>query len=228
MNTPSTGRLVSVNVGFPREIEWEGRTVRTGIFKDPVPGRVRVGRTNLEGDEQADLTVHGGIDQAVYAYPAEHYAFWRTVLPGEDLPWGSFGENLTLEGFSEDAVAVGDRFRIGTAEFTVTQPRMPCAKLGARFRRLDMVKRFMDSRRSGFYLRVDREGVVGSGDTVEHAPGDHAPGENGLSISRLVALYIDKDPDPLLLTRALHHPDLSEKWRGHFRKRLESRNNSSR
>jgi MOSC domain-containing protein YiiM len=218
LNPPKTGRVVSVNVGRPREIEWQGQAIRTGFFKDPVPGRVRVGWTNLAGDEQADLTVHGGVDKAVYAYPAEHYGFWRGELPGEDLPWGSFGENLTLEGFTEDTVSVGDHFRIGTAEFIVSQPRMPCAKLGARFRRLDMVKRFLESGRSGFYFRVHRESEVGAGDAVEHLPGD---GE--FSISRLVALYVAKNPDPALLTRVIRHPDLSEKWRSHLGKRLESR-----
>jgi MOSC domain-containing protein YiiM len=209
-------RVVSVNLGQPREIIWQGKTIRTGIFKDPVAGRVRARRTNLEGDAQADLAVHGGVDKAVYAYAWEHYAAWREELGDPALPWGAFGENLTLEGFLEDAVALGDRFRMGSAEFTVTQPRMPCAKLGAKFRSLDMVKRFLASRRSGFYLRVDREGDVGAGDDVQHHPDPHR-----ITIHRLIALYLKEETDPSLFARAVAHPDLSEKWRTFLMKRVD-------
>src|SRR5205809_7696450 len=160
-------KIVSINVGLPREVEWRGKTVRTSIFKEPVAGRVRVERLNVEGDRQADLTVHGGADKAVYAYPAEHYAFWRENLPGMDLPWGAFGENFTTEGLIEDSVRIGDQLRVGSAELVVTQPRMPCFKLGIRFGRPDMVKRFLDSRRSGFYMAVAVEGDVGAGDAIE-------------------------------------------------------------
>src|SRR5438552_8126480 len=136
-------RVVSVNVGGPREVEWRGRRVRTSIWKTPVAGRVRVGRLDLEGDEQSDLAVHGGPDKAVYVYPSEHYDDWRRELPGTDLPWGAFGENLTIQGLLEDGVRIGDRLRAGSAEVSVTQPRMPCYKLGVRFGRDDMVKRFL-------------------------------------------------------------------------------------
>src|SRR5215813_1019994 len=128
-------KLVSICVGRPQELQWRGRSVRTSIFKTPVSGRVRVARENLAGDEQSDLSVHGGKDKAVYGYPAEHYAFWQRELPDFELPWGSFGENFTTEGLLEDEVCVGDRFRVGTAELVVTQPRMPCYKLGVRFDR---------------------------------------------------------------------------------------------
>jgi len=165
-------KLVAVSVGSPREVEWNGETVPTSIFKAPVAGRVRVANLGIEGDHQSDLAVHGGADKAVYAYPSEHYAYWREELPGAELPWGAFGENLTTEGLLEDRVHIGDRFRIGTAEFIVTQPRMPCFKLGIRFGRADMVKRFMRSGRSGFYLAVLREGQIGAGDAIEPSAGD--------------------------------------------------------
>src|SRR5206468_1940650 len=136
-------KLLSINVGLPRDIEWKGKLVRTSIFKAPVQGRVRVAQLNLDGDQQSDLSVHGGIDKAVYAYPSEHYPSWRQELPGIDLPHGIFGENFTTEGLVEETVHIGDRFRIGSAHFVVTQPRMPCFKLGIRFNRPDMVKRFL-------------------------------------------------------------------------------------
>src|SRR5213596_60662 len=159
-------RLVSVNVGLPREMEWRGRTIRTSIFKTPTDRRVRVTTVNLEGDRQSDLSVHGGVDKAVYAYPSEHYAYWRGELPGMDLPWGIFGENLTREGLLEETLHIGDRLRVGSSEFLVTQPRMPCFKLGIRFGRPDIVKRFLRSGRTGFYLAVTREGEVRAGDAV--------------------------------------------------------------
>lgn len=160
-------KLVSVNVGVPRRVDWRGRQVRTAIWKAPVPGRVRVTRLGLEGDKQSDLRVHGGPDKAVYGYPSEHYEYWGRELPGMDLPWGAFGENLTTEGLLERGVRIGDRFRAGSAEFQVTDPRMPCYKLGVRFGRDDMVKRFLASGRSGFYLAVLREGEVAAGDPIE-------------------------------------------------------------
>ncbi len=163
--------LISVNVGLPRTVEWKGREVTTGIFKEPVAGRVKLRTLNLDGDGQADLSVHGGPDMAVYAYPAEHYRYWRKELPRMDLPWGMFGENFTTEGILEDSVNIGDRFRIGAAELMVTQIRVPCYKLGMKFGRDDMVKRFLASRRSGFYFR--RNGCasmrITSGTGLHHA-----------------------------------------------------------
>src|SRR6266480_681018 len=149
-------KVMSVNVGLPREVEWHGKTVLTSIFKEPVTGRVRVERLNLVGDRQSDLTVHGGVDKAVYAYPSEHYGYWRAELPGVDLPWGMFGENFTTEGLLEEAVYIGDKFRIGETEVMVTEPRMPCYKLGIKFGRADIIKRFLASRRTGFYFAVVR------------------------------------------------------------------------
>jgi MOSC domain-containing protein YiiM len=160
-------KVISVNVGRPHEFTIRGDVIVTSIFKDPVKGRVRVATLNLDGDEQSDLSVHGGINKAVYAYPSEHYARWHEELPDAELPWGAFGENLTLEGLLEGTTCIGDRLRIGTAELVVTQPRQPCFKLAYKFGRQDMIKRFLKSGRSGFYLSVAREGDVGAGDTIE-------------------------------------------------------------
>jgi MOSC domain-containing protein YiiM len=165
-------KIASIKVGLPREVEWQGRTVLTSIFKEPVSGRVRVDRLNLDGDRQSDLTVHGGAHKAVYVYPAEHYPFWREQLGMPDLAPGAFGENFTTEGLLESAVRIGDRLRIGSAEFVVTQPRMPCFKLQIRFGRLDIVRRFLRSGRSGFYLAVTREGEVEKGDEIALAASD--------------------------------------------------------
>ncbi len=149
-------KLLSVNVGLPREIEWKEKIVRTSIFKAPVPGRVRVAKLNLEGDQQSDLTVHGGVDKAAYAYPSEHYPFWRREFPGMDLPWGVFGENFTTEGLLEETVHIGDHFRIGSAQFMVTQPRMPCFKLGIRFNRPDSKGAYESTPASCLEARVVR------------------------------------------------------------------------
>ena len=160
-------RVVSVNVGLPRDVNWQGTIVSTGIFKEPAQGRVALRKLNLDGDQQADLSVHGGISKAVYAYPSEHYDYWRTELPEMEMPWGMFGENLTIEGLLEEAAYIGDRFRIGESEVKVTEPRMPCFKLGIKFGRADIIKRFLASRRTGFYFAVVREDLLGAGDTME-------------------------------------------------------------
>jgi MOSC domain-containing protein YiiM len=164
-------KIISVNVGKPRDVLSGGRTVRTGIFKAPVAGRVAARRFNLDGDGQADLRIHGGQDKAVYVYPSEHYAFWSETLPGIEFSWGMFGENLTLEGLVETDIRIGDRLAIGSAEFAVTRPRMPCFKLALRFGRPDMVKRFLHSGRTGWYLAVVQEGEIGAGDDVTRTSG---------------------------------------------------------
>jgi len=210
--------LLSVNVGLPREVDWKGRIVRTSIFKDAVAGRVRVSRLNVEGDQQSDLTVHGGPDKAVYAYASEHYQFWRTQFPGMDLPCGVFGENFTTTGLLEETVDIGDRFRIGSAEFVVTQPRMPCYKLGIRFNRSDMVKRFLQSGRTGFYFAVLKEGEVAAGDSIEALEKD----EHNISVADVVNLYREDAGNHDLLRRASELPSLPNSWREYFRKRLES------
>ena len=205
-----------MNVGLPREVDWRGRRVRTSIWKAPVPGRIRVDRLNLEGDRQSDLSVHGGPGKAVYVYPSEHYEYWTRELPGTDLAWGAFGENFTTEGLLEKDVKIGDRLRVGSAEFRVTQPRMPCYKLGVRFGRDDMVKRFLASGRTGFYLAVLSEGDVGSGDTIEFTARD----EHDVTVADIAALYARDADNQALLRRAVDLPALPESWRDYFRRRL--------
>jgi len=209
-------RVISVNVGLPRPVTWHGKTVATGIWKSPVAGRVAVVGYNLVGDGQADLSVHGGADKAVYAYPSEHYPWWRGEIPGVELPWGAFGENLTVEGLHEERVHIGDRFRIGSAELMVTQPRMPCFKLGIKFDRPQIVKEFLRSERSGFYFAVVRAGEIGAGDRIEPARRD----ESGMTVTEIVRLYVASDPDPALLRRASELAALPESWREHFRGKL--------
>jgi MOSC domain-containing protein YiiM len=209
-------KIVAVSVGGPRQVQWRGRAVQTSIFKAPVSGRVRVGRLNIEGDRQSDLSVHGGHEKAVYAYPAEHYALWRTELPDAELAWGAFGENLSTEGLLEEEVCIGDRYRMGTAELVVTQPRTPCYKLGIRFGRQDIVKRFHQSGRSGFYLAVVGEGEVAAGDAIERITRD----ERGVTVADVVRLYAADAANQSLLERASEHPALPADWRAYFRKRL--------
>ena len=209
-------QVISVSVGRPRRVRYRDREVETAIWKSPVDQPVRVGRLNLEGDAQADLTVHGGVDKAVYAYPVEHYDFWRAELPDVDLPFGAFGENLTVRGLSEAAVCVGDRYRIGTAELVVTQPRMPCYKLAVRFGRADMVKRFLQSGRSGFYLAVEREGTIAPGDAIVPL----AIPRPSLTIAEVVGLYAKDLENQELLQRAAMLPSLPESWRSYFQKRI--------
>jgi len=176
-------KVLSINVGQPRAVPWQRESILTSIFKTPVDGPVAVRAMNLDGDRQSDLLVHGGARKAVYVYPSEHYPFWRGELPDLDFPYGAFGENLTTSGLLETSVRIGDRLTIGTAECAVTQPRMPCFKLIIRFGRPDMVKRFMKSGRSGFYLRVTREGLIETGDDIALAAGDGA----GATVSEVFA-----------------------------------------
>jgi len=166
MDNSGSINLISVNCGMPRQVPWHGRSVTTSIYKQPVEGRVALRTLNLDGDRQADLSVHGGAAKAVYCYPLAHYEYWKAELPGRELPSGSFGENFTVDGLVDDSVHIGDRFAVGSAEVVVTQPRLPCYKLGIRFESDEMVKRFLASRRMGFYLAVIREGEVGAGDRI--------------------------------------------------------------
>lgn len=213
-------KLISVNVGLPREVVYKGKTVKTGIFKEPVPGRVQVHRLNLDGDRQADLSVHGGPSKAVYAYPSEHYGYWRQELPGMDLPWGMFGENFTTEGLLEDLVNIGDRFRVGSAEVMVTEPRLPCYKLGVKFGREDIVKRFLQSGRTGFYVAVLQEGEVGAGDGIERIGRDR----NSIPVPDITRLYITRNyshADLQILQRATQLAALPESWREYFREKVD-------
>jgi MOSC domain-containing protein YiiM len=206
-------RIVSLNVGLPRVVRWQKRDVVTSIWKSPIAHRVRVAAHNIDGDQQSDLEVHGGPNKAVYAYPSEHYEYWRRELPGVELPWGAFGENLSTEGLLEDDAFVGDRFRIGTAELIVTQPRLPCYKLGVRFGDDQMVKRFMASRRSGIYFKIAKAGELATGDTIERVS---RPDES-VTIGELVAVFAGDTEDPDIIRRALAAEDLPPFWKEEFR-----------
>jgi MOSC domain-containing protein YiiM len=209
-------KVLSVSVGQPRDVVVDDRLVRTSIFKSPAPGRIPIRNHNLAGDTQSDLAVHGGRAKAIYAYPHEHYGFWREQLPGVELQAGHFGENLTIEGLLEDDVHVGDRLKIGSAELVVTQPRLPCYKLGIRFGRADMVKRFLDSRRTGFYLSVAVEGDLGAGDTIEIVERHPA----AVSIPELLRMCLKEHDKPDRLREAIAIPALSDGWRRDLQKQL--------
>lgn len=216
-------KLLSVNTGLPREIIWHGQPVLTGIFKEPVSGRIPLRKLNLDGDRQADLSVHGGEYKAVYCYPIAHYDYWRKEFPDRDLPMGSFGENFTLESDLEDSVHIGDRFSIGSAEIVITQPRMPCYKLMIKFGIEDMIKRFLSSGRSGYYVLVAREGAVGAGDEVRRIARD----PNGIPVSDITRLYMTRHftaEDKATIQRALQIPALPGSWKDHFQERLEQTN----
>ena len=203
--------VVSVNVGLPKDLLLHDRSVATGIFKSPVAGLVRVKALNLDGDQQADLTVHGGPDKAVYVYPSEHYPFWQRAL-SQNLGWGAFGENLTAAGLAEEAISIGDHLGIGTAVLQVTQPRLPCFKLAAKFQREDIIKRFLDSRRTGFYVRVLNEGALQAGDPIvvlQQEP-EH------VTIRELTDLYLTKQPERSRIDRVLSVKALATSWREHF------------
>jgi MOSC domain-containing protein YiiM len=209
-------KVLSVNVGLPREVDAGDRRVLTSIFKSPVDGRIPIRGHNLAGDRQSDLSVHGGRAKAVYVFPHEHYEFWRSALRGVDLPPGSFGENLTTEGLLEQDVHVGDRLAIGSAELVVTQPRLPCYKLGIRFGRTDMVKRFLNTRRTGFYLSVAVEGSVAAGDAIAIIERHPA----GVGIPELLELYLSEVPDAVRLREVIDIAALSDAWRTDFQDRL--------
>ncbi|MCB0164802.1 MAG: MOSC domain-containing protein [Anaerolineae bacterium] len=209
-------KLISVNVGLPRTVIWKGQTVTTGIFKESVADRVRLRSYNLDGDQQADLSVHGGASKAAYLYPAEHYSYWEKELPGTTLPWGMFGENLTTLGLLEDRVYIGDRLRIGSAEVIVTEPRIPCYKLAVKFGRDDIIKRFLWSGRSGFYLGVLQEGDVGEGDAIELLQRD----PHQVTVADVVRLYVSEKNNRKLLQRVMQVEALSEGWRDYFRQQM--------
>ena len=210
-------KLVSVNVGRPRAVTWQSTTVNTAIFKTPVDGPVTLRRHNLDGDGQADLSVHGGPTKAAYVYSREHYDYWRDALGDPDLSWGAFGENFTVEGVDEATTCIGDEFRIGSARVVVTEPRMPCSKLGVRFGRADMVKRFLASQRMGFYFGVVQEGQVEVGDRLERVV-EHA---GGLCLAEVTRLYSTDRTNEALLRKAVSVAALPESWRGYFEHQLE-------
>jgi len=210
------GRILSVNVGKARIVAANGRPVRTGIFKSPVEGPVAIKRTKVEGDEIADLRVHGGPYKAVYLYPHEHYDLWRKELSSDQqLPFGAFGENLTTEGLTEQVVHIGDEFQVGSSVLKVTQPRMPCFKLALKFERTDMVKRFWQSGRSGIYFSVVEEGELESGSKIELIRSD----PEQVSVAEVVELYKGTEWSSDLLGRALRSP-LFGSWKRDIQARL--------
>jgi len=213
-------KVITVSVGKPQLIQTDNESlVTTAIFKSKVEGRVRVNQLNLEGDAQADLTVHGGWSKSVYVYPSEHYDFWRNEMPDTDFDHGAFGENLTIEGILETEIFIGDTMHIGTAEFAVTEPRMPCYKLGIRFGRKDIIRRFLQSRRSGFYLTVLKTGEIGASDEIEITSRE----PNKVSIADIVRLYVQDKADAETMRRALKVDLLPDGWKDAFRKYLQGK-----
>lgn len=220
-------KIVSLNVGLPRRVIFNGQVVTTGIFKEPTDGHVMIRRLNLDGDKQADLTVHGGVDKAVYSYAAEHYDYWRGELPPMDLPWGMFGENFTTQGLLEDNVNIGDTLQVGSAKLMVTQPRMPCYKLGVRFGRMDIVRRFMASGRPGIYCKVLEEGEVVKGDKINIISKD----KNNITVIDIVRMYNRDHRDIEIMKRAIKIGALPEGWKYEFLQRindLEKNDNSKK
>lgn len=208
-------RVDTVAVGLPRVVTWLDRDVRTSIFKSPVAGPVRVVRHNLEGDQQSDPTVHGGEFKAVYAYAAESYDWWKSAL-GRDLDPAAFGENLTIRDFDEESVAIGDVFRVGSAELEATEPRLPCYKLGLRFGDPRMVQKFTRAGRWGIYFRVVREGILGTGDRVERIHSDPA----GLPVYDIARVFVKDHDDRGTIERLAAHERLDPSWRRHFAEKL--------
>ncbi len=208
--------VVSVNVGMPREVDWNGSTVSTAIFKEPVEGKVAVRTLNLDGDAQTDLTVHGGAEKAVYAYPFEHYEYWQAQL-GRSLPLAAFGENLTTEGLLEGSVHIGDEFIVGTARLIVTQFRMPCFKLGIRFGDPGMVKAFLQSGRLGIYFAALEEGAVSQGDAIELVHTD----KRLITLSDMLRVSRDRHAQADDLRQLIAIPALAEGWRQEFQSRLD-------
>jgi MOSC domain-containing protein YiiM len=209
-------KLLSINVGRPRIVLRDGEPVSTAIFKESISGRVALKTLNLDGDRQADLTVHGGPTKAVYLYPSEHYPFWRSELPEMDLPFGMFGENFTSEGLLESETNIGDSFEVGTAVIQVTEPRMPCYKLGIKFGRTDILRRFLKSGRTGFYFAVLQEGEVGAGDEIRLLERDQA----AVRVADITRLYSTEKENQELLKRAIAVEALPESWREFFQERL--------
>jgi MOSC domain-containing protein YiiM len=210
-------KIISLNVARPRLILYRETSVSTGIFKEPVSGPVPLRTLNLDGDRQADLAVHGGRFKAVYAYPSEHYEFWRAEL-GAQLLWGMFGENFTTEGLFERDLHIGDRLQIGSAIIMVRQPRIPCFKLAAKFHRTDIQARFLRSGRSGFYFSVEQEGVVEAGNEFTLLTRD----AEGITIEEINLLFAEDKYNRALLDKALATPALPEDWRDYFSKRLQT------
>jgi MOSC domain-containing protein YiiM len=222
-NLDDMARLLSVNVGLPRDIVWKGRTVHTGVWKNPVTGRCRVGRLNLDGDGQGDLAGHGGEHRAVFVYQIESYRYWQEQLKRTDFVDGQFGENFTIEGLADDAVCIGDRFQIGSALFEVTQPRVTCFRVGIRMNELRMAALLTSSGRPGFYFRVLREGEVAAGDEIVKV----AEAGERMTVAEINALLYFPNHARDLLERALRIEALPSGWRGSFEALLQSQQNGT-
>lgn len=210
-------KLISVNVGLPHLVMWNHEPVSTGIFKSPISGRVILRTLNLDGDRQSDLSVHGGPSKAVYGYPFEHYEFWKKEFPEMELPWGMFGENFTTEGLLETELNIGDKFRVGSALVMITEPRLPCYKLGIKFGRSDILKRFLKSELTGFYFAVLEEGELGAGDQMDLVE----KCKDDVRVSDITRLYVRDKKNVELLRRAVKVEALPESWRDYFRTQLQ-------
>ncbi len=206
------GIIRSVNIGLPREIEWKKKKVLTGIFKYPTDSALRVIQSGIEGDGQGDLIHHGGIDKAVYAYPLEHYAYWKKFLKRDNLEMGAFGENLTIEGLMDTEVLMGDYYQFGTAILMAVQPRMPCSKLGLRFNDVGMTKYFAKARRNGFYFRVIEEGILKQEDTIQIVK----KSEFNITIQNVVDCNMLPKNDPEMIHQIMAIPFLPELLKSSF------------
>ena len=210
-------KLISINVGLPVKVKFGNEIVTTGIFKNPVDKRIKIKKLNLEGDRQADLTVHGGLDKAVYSYSSEYYDFWKQEFPDISFNWGMFGENLTTEGLFESQVNIGDVFQIGSSQIAATQPRMPCYKLGVKFGRMDVIKKFLESEKSGIYFKVVKEGEIGVNDTIKLIKKDN----NNVTIKNIVEIITkDNKESTTLMERAVKILDLPNGWKQYFLEKL--------
>ena len=212
-------KLISVNCGLPKEVLWHGQVVTTSIYKEPVERRIALRTLNLDGDRQSDLTVHGGKDKAVYCYQLSHYDYWKAEMRDRPLLPGAFGEMFTMDGPGDDSIHIGDRFAIGSAEVVVTQPRLPCYKLGIRFESDGMIKRFLESGRTGFYLAVTREGEVGAGDEIRTLSLD----PHSVSVSDITRLYVAKKydaRDAAMVRQSLEVEALTDSWKEYFLEKL--------
>jgi len=219
----SGAKLISVNVGLPRVVMSNADPVSTGIFKEPARGRVMLRTLNLDGDRQADLSVHGGPSKAVYAYPSEHYDYWKRELPEIKLPWGMFGENFTIAGLLESELNIGNKFQVGSAIVMVSEPRLPCYKLGIKFDRPDIIKKFLASERTGFYFAVLQEGEVGAGDQIELIE----TSKDTVKVSDITRLYSSEKHNTGLFRRAIEVETLPDGWKSYFQHRLEKLTGSS-
>jgi MOSC domain-containing protein YiiM len=205
-------KLISLNIGKPQLKTWNGKEILTSIFKYPVNDMRKVSFTNIDGDEQSDLRVHGGINKAVYSYDLSHYEHWKTILPRHDWQHGMFGENLTTEGLPDDEVRIGNIYQIGTAKLQVVQPRFPCIKINIRFNLPDMIERFAEAKRSGIYFKVVEEGALQMNDEiklVEESPFN-------VTVSEYVDCYYSKGNDADILSTILSIPYLPQRQRSSF------------